>query len=136
MISPETQFTQLMESIRKQNDLVNNVTRTLVTVEGAIAAATGVIWSAPQALVGIGLKTLAISALGVIAIVACWAFVFAAISDLNWQGRFIGYKKALEPALFAEVKLEDDGRGVVRSCTRFLVPVLRLSVFSRSLQQS
>ena len=31
MVSPDTQFTQLMESMRKQNDLVNSVTKALVT---------------------------------------------------------------------------------------------------------
>src|SRR5258706_15498284 len=100
-----------MESMRKQNDF-NNVTKALVTVQGAIAVATGVLWSAAPAVVGIGLKTIGVCALAVIAIAACWVFVTAAISDLRWQGRFINYVKALEPSLFAEVDPTPKGRGL------------------------
>jgi hypothetical protein len=101
-----------MESMRKQNDLVNSVTKALVSVEGGIAVATGVLWRAAPAVVGIGLKTIAVCALAVIAIAACWVFVTAAISDLRWQGRFINYVKALEPSLFVEIDPKPKGRGL------------------------
>ena len=101
--SPDTKLGQLMESIRKQDDLVHSWTTTLVTVQGGIAVAVGFLWSAAPAIVGIRLKTAATCILAAIAIVACWSFVLAAISDLRWQGRYIRYVKALEPSLFHDV---------------------------------
>jgi len=111
MSSTDTQLAQLMESIRKQDDLVHSWTTTLVTVQGGIVAAVGLLWSAAPAIVGIRLRTAATCTLAVIAIVACWSFVSAAISDLAWQGRYIKYVKALEPALFADVDPKPDKWG-------------------------
>ena len=109
--SPDTQLTQLMESVRKQDDLVHSWTTTLVTVEGGIVAAVGLLWGAAPAVVGIRLKAIATFALAAIAIAACWTFVSAAISDLSWQGRYIKYVKAVEPSLFADVDPKPESWG-------------------------
>jgi hypothetical protein len=109
--SPDTQLGQLMESIRKQDDLVHSWTTTLVTVQGGIVAAVGLLWSAAPAIVGVRLKTAVTCVLALIAIAACWCFVYAAIRDLAWQGRYIKYVKALEPSLFADVDPKPDKWG-------------------------
>jgi len=99
----DTKLAQLMESVRKQDDLVHSWTTTLVAVEGGIVAAVGLLWGAAPGIVGIRIKAVATIALAVIALAACWAFVSATISDLTWQGRYINYVKAMEPSIFADV---------------------------------
>ncbi len=99
--SIDTQLSQMMKSIRKQDELVHGWTRTLVTVQGGLLTAVGLLWA--SSAVGVRVKTASTIALAIIAIVACWTCALAAVSDLAWQGRYIRYVKTLEPTLFSDV---------------------------------
>lgn len=109
--SPDTQLVQLMESVRKQDELVHSLIGRLVTVEVAIVAAVGLVWGVATPTVGVGMKAFATFVLGVMGIVACWVFVLAAKSDLWWQGEYIRYIKAIEPSLFKDCKVKPDEWG-------------------------
>jgi hypothetical protein len=111
MSSNDTLFIQLMESMRKQNDLISRWTTTLITVEGGILAAVGIVWNASPAVAETWLKTLVTFALSIVAIATCWACVLAAISDLQWQGRIILAVKNVEPSLFADISMKPKGWG-------------------------
>jgi hypothetical protein len=107
--SIDTQLSQMMESVRKQDELVHGWTRTLVTVQGGLLTAVGVLWA--SSAVGVRVKTATTISLAVVAIVACWTCAFAAVSDLAWQGRYIRYVKTLEPTLFSDVSPDPEKPG-------------------------
>jgi hypothetical protein len=106
---PDAQLGQLMESVRKQDELVHGWTRTLVTVQGGVFAAVGALWTTGS--VGIRVKAVTTAGLAIVGIVAVWTCALAATSDLAWRARYIRYVKVLAPQLFADQNPDPEKRG-------------------------
>ena len=88
-----TAVQQLMEQIRKQDELIHSWTATLVTTQGGLLTAAGFLWNASS--IGIHTKGLGTLLLGCLAAVVTWTCTDSIRSECLWQGKYISYLKAV-----------------------------------------
>lgn len=98
---------EILKISRSQDDLVHGWARTLMVTQGAEALALGVLWMqlAGQPLLQSG----AAIAVVIAGILTCWVCIGAAISDLQWQGKYASYVREIDPTgvLFPDAKLTE-----------------------------
>jgi hypothetical protein len=85
----------VLRIVREQDDLVHGWARTLIVTQGAEAVALGAVWTrlAEDPI----LRTVAVLTIAAVGIITCWVCIAVAISDLQWQGRYIAYVRQLDP---------------------------------------
>ena len=116
----EIVFQELIESIRKQDDLVHSWTKTLLAVEGGCVAALAYILKGN----GITGDLVFITIYGVIVVgaVGSWVCCQAIESDLKWQGQLITYVQKIDSTatMYKDVQITIGKRGKQANLFHFL----------------
>ena len=125
-ISDNEMFRELIQCMRKQDDLVHRWMRLLFVVQSGIISVMGFLWIKIDAQGDYNLSYIIAMAFSIVAVTTLIICCEAAVSDLKWQGRFISYiqKSFKDKVIYADIIISPCKLGTQARLIRILEIVL------------